>query len=312
MKSIAILCHAQVSLFELACAVELFALPRPELSDWYHSQVIRLDAGPAQSTAGLQLQCQDCSDLMAFDVLVIPSWPVHPRVPVPAWAEQLRAFYRAGKQLLSFCSGSFLLAELGLLDGRRATTHWRYADAFQQRFPQVEFVADVLYVDHHDLACSAGSAAALDLGLAMIRRDYGQTVANQVARRLVLWAHREGDQRQCIEAPVLTVPQPFAQALNWAQQRLAEPILIDEWAAKACMSRRSFDRKFQHSFGMSPKAWLIQQRLQRARELLEHAPQDLEGVAQRAGFESVASLRYHFRQQMGMTPGQYRGAWGSE
>ncbi|TNF24017.1 MAG: helix-turn-helix domain-containing protein, partial [Vibrionaceae bacterium] len=227
--------------------------------------------------------------------------------PVPErLANEVRAFAQAGKRLLTFCSGAFLLAELGILDGRQATTHWRYAEQFKARFAKVDYVDDVLYVWQDPIGCSAGSAAALDLGLAVIRHDFGYKVANQVARRLVMSAHRAGGQSQFVEAPMLEVPNQFAGALDWAQQNLTAPLNVDQLAARANMSRRTFERKFRASFNLSPNEWLIQQKIERAKGLLEETTLPLERLAEQSGFESVVTLRHHFRRLLGVSPKQYQ------
>lgn len=306
MRRIAILTHAHCSLFELGCAVELFALPRPEIAHWYACDVVNLEGAPFESTAGVTIAAKCVTSLSDYDTLVIPSWPTQ-GAPVPeALAREVRAFAQAGKRLLSFCSGAFLLAELGLLDGRQATTHWRYAEQFKARFTQVNYVDDVLYVWQDPIGCSAGSAAALDLGLAVIRHDFGYKVANQVARRLVMSAHRAGGQSQFVEAPMLAVPNQFAGALDWAQQHLTSPINVDQLAARANMSRRTFERKFRASFNLSPNEWLIQQKIERAKGLLEETTLPLERLAEQSGFDSVVTLRHHFRRLLGVSPKQYQ------
>lgn len=306
MRRIAILTHAHCSLFELGCAVELFALPRPEIAHWYACDVVNLEGAPFESTAGVTIAAKCVTSLSDYDTLVIPSWPTQGD-PVPeVLAREVRAFAQAGKRLLSFCSGAFLLAELGLLDGRQATTHWRYAERFKARFAQVDYVDDVLYVWQEPIGCSAGSAAALDLGLAVIRHDFGYKVANQVARRLVMSAHRAGGQSQFVEAPMLAVPNQFAGALDWAQQHLTSPINVDQLAARANMSRRTFERKFRASFNLSPNEWLIQQKIERAKGLLEETTLPLERLAEQSGFDSVVTLRHHFRRLLGVSPKQYQ------
>jgi AraC family transcriptional regulator, transcriptional activator FtrA len=224
----------------------------------------------------------------------------------PALAAAVRKFHRAGKRILSFCSGSFLLAELGLLEGRRATTHWRYAQAFKERFPDTDYVDDVLYVYDGTIGCSAGSAAGIDLGIEVIRQDYGYKVANEVARRLVMSAHRKGGQSQFVQTPVQQAPNHFAQALDWALKHLASPIDIDSFAKRASMSRRTFDRKFRSTFNLTPHGWLVTQRLNRAKELLEAGRTNIDQVAMGAGFDNATTLRHHFRKVVGVTPTRYR------
>lgn len=305
--NIAILSYPNAALFELGCAVELFALPRPEFEHWYLCDVVSFSVQPLPVTGGIQLQAQTVETLEPYSMLVIPSWPVATNNTVPPeLAAEILRFYQQGKRVISFCSGAFLLAELGLLDGRTATTHWRYAGQFKQRFPQVNYADDVLYVYQEQLGCSAGSAAALDLGIEIIRQDYGYQIANQVARRLVLSAHRKGGQSQFVETPLLQQSGLFTQALDWASANLTTPITIDTLAGKAGMSRRTFDRKFRSTFNMTAQDWLIQQRLERAKALLENNSGQIDHIAALAGFENAITLRYHFRKILGVSPTEYR------
>ncbi|MBW3696681.1 helix-turn-helix domain-containing protein [Vibrio sp. T187] len=306
MIQVAILAHTDVALFEMACAVELFALPRPEFEDWYTAEVINLEDCTMQTTGNVLLQTKFVENLDGYDVLVVPSWPTAEAVIPDRIRQQVVQFFDSGKRVLSFCSGAFLLAELGLLNGRKATTHWRYENEFRQRFPHVEYEPNVLYVFDGQVGCSAGSAAGLDLGLAVIRNDFGYLVANQVAKRLVVSAHRAGGQSQFVESPILEVPNQFSDAVEWAQTHLDKAIHIDELASKANMSRRTFDRKFRASFNLSPKEWLIQQRIERAKGLLETRSHNMEQLANLAGFDNAITMRHHFRRLVGVSPKLYR------
>lgn len=306
MYNVAVLIYDKVSLFELACAVELFGLPRPEFQKWYTCEVVTFSRGPLSSTAGIGLSGKCIQTLDPFDVLVIPSWPTEAgAVPEPASTEITR-FHGAGKRVLSFCSGAFLLAELGLLNGKKATTHWRYAGLFRARYPQVGYCEDVLYVYDGRIGCSAGSSAAIDLGLEVIRQDFGYRIANKVARRLVLSAHRKGGQTQYAETPVPQKVSPLTRALDWAARHIGDPIDIFTFARKANMSRRTFDRKFRANLGLSPKEWLTHQRLNLARELLEDHDHSVEKVAELAGFVTAATLRHYFRKEFGIPPSRHR------
>ena len=207
---------------------------------------------------------------------------------------------------VDFCSGVFLLAQLGLLNGKKATTHWRYADTFMERFPSTTYMQDVLYVYDGIIGCSAGSSAAIDLGLEVIRQDFGHHIANQVARRLVLSAHRKGGQSQFADNPVELEKGQFSQALNWATNHLAEPINITTLAQKANMTRRTFDRKFKANFNITPKTWLTHQRLNLAKSLLEKKDLDMEHIAQLAGFSNATTMRHHFRQELNLSPTRYK------
>jgi AraC family transcriptional activator FtrA len=306
MKKIAVLTYNQAALFELGCAVELFALPRPEIEDWYQCDVVTFESGPMKTTAGLQITARQVEDLQAYDMLVIPSWPTNITQLSGLLADEVNAFYNAGKRILSFCSGAFLLAELGILDGRRATTHWRYAQKFQQRYKKVEYAGDVLYLFDGTIGCSAGSAAGLDLGLEVIRTDYGQQTANQVARRLVMSAHRNGGQSQYVDTPVHKPHSRFSQALDWAINNLHSPFSVNNFADKANMTRRTFDRQFRSTFDQTPGEWLIMQKLKLAKQLLESDTRNIELIAEMSGFKNATSMRHHFRKSLNLSPRQYR------
>jgi len=306
MKRVAILAHSHVTLFEMSCAVELFALPRPEFEDWYQTDVINMENETITTTGGIVMSTQFTECLKSYDTLIIPGWPTWDYPIPPAIEREVVKFASAGKRMLTLCSGAFLLAKLGVLDGKTATTHWMYEQTFQEQFPQVRYQSDVLYVFDGNIGCSAGSASALDLGLAVIRQDYGYSIANQVAKRLVVSAHRQGGQAQFVETPILEVPNQFSNALDWANQNLDKNISVDSLADKANMSRRTFDRKFRASFDLSPKEWLIRQRIERAKGLLEQEPTPIEQLAYRAGFENATTMRHHFRRVVGVSPNQYR------
>lgn len=306
MQNIAILTYNNAALFELGCAVELFALPRPEVHNWYRAEVVTLDAGPHHSSAGLQLIAKQVTDLDAYQTLVIPSWPTNITHVKDPLAKNIRQFQDDGKRILSFCSGAFLLAALGMLDGKKATTHWRYAELLKRRYPKIDYVSNVLYVFDGQVGCSAGSAAALDLGLEVIRSDFGQTVAKQVSRRLVIAAHRKGGQAQFTETPPPKTSDHFSAAMEWATANLGQPFTITTLANKANMSRRTFDRKFRRYFDQTAKQWLTDQRLNLAKELLESDTRNIDQIAALAGFDNATTMRHHFRLQLGLSPRQYR------
>jgi transcriptional regulator GlxA family with amidase domain len=219
---------------------------------------------------------------------------------------------RPGARVVSICTGSFLLAAAGLLDGRPATTHWSSAAHFQQLFPRVRVDPDVLYVDDGDVLTSAGVAAGIDLCLHIVRRDFGSAVANGVARRTVVPPHREGGQAQYVRRPL---PEPqlagTERARAWALERLAEPVTLRQLAELEAMSVRTFTRRFREEVGMSPGQWLTQQRIERARQLLESTDLGVDQVARQAGFGTGASLRQHIRSALGVSPTAYRRTFQS-
>ena len=305
--SVAVIVYDRLCTFEFGIAAELFGLPRPELARWYDFSICGLEQGPLTSVGGLRVMSdQGLEGLKTADRIIVPGWRDLNEMPPEGLLSALRESHARGANLLSFCSGAFVLAATGLLDGRRATTHWRYGERFQKRFPGVTFVPDVLYIDEEGLATAAGSASAIDLSLHVIRRDFGPKVANTVARRLVVPPHREGGQAQFIEQPLRDEESRLAAVLDWARGRLHQDIGIGEWANEAAMSRRTFDRQFRQTTGVSPKQWLINERVAYSKELLETTSFSVEEIATRIGFGTAMTLRHHFRTQVGISPTRYR------
>jgi len=306
-KRVAILAYDGLASFEFGCALELFSLPRPEMDAWYQTSVVSLTGEPVSAMGGISVAASDSIELLdQVDMLVIPGWNQSAEGPVNRLIEKIRALHERGGRVVAFCSGAFLLAETGLLDGAIATTHWRYQHKFQQRFPAVSFAENVLYTGEDQLFCSAGSAAALDLGLHIIRLDFGADVANVVARRLVISPHREGGQAQFVERPLQPAEGVLAETLDWVLPRLDKKVTVGQMAEFANMTRRSFDRKFRQTTGCSPKEWLVTQRLQLAKDHLESGTDSIDRVAEKSGFISPMNLRHHFQQQFGISPSQYR------
>ncbi|WP_158966868.1 GlxA family transcriptional regulator [Paraglaciecola sp. L3A3] len=306
MYNVAILAYNNIAIFELSCAIEIFALPRPEYTDWYQTEVISFDSQPIKATGGVSLYAKCTDDLQQYDMLIIPSWDINNNHVRLDMAEKISHFAESGKRIISFCSGSFLLAQLGLLQNKRATTHWRYAEIFKLRFPKVEFVDDVLYTQDSNISCSAGSAAGLDLGIEIVRQDFGHKIANQVARRLVISPHRSGGQSQYIETPLVKQNGAFSETLDWAIENINKPLTVDTLASQANMSRRSFDRHFKKALGISPKAWLNQQRVNLAKQLLETENLTVEQLAQKIGYDNGITFRFNFNKYVGVAPSRYQ------
>ncbi|GHG61505.1 helix-turn-helix domain-containing protein [Streptomyces griseocarneus] len=299
--------------FELGCATEIFGLRRPEIGrDLYDFRLCSPDTGTLMRdgfftlTGVAGLEAADTAD-----TLIVPN---RPDVDVPRRAAVLEAVRRAharGARLIGFCSGAFTLAEAGVLDGRRATAHWQWADAFRVRFPSVRLEPDVLFVDDGDILTAAGSAAALDLGLHVVRRDHGAEIANSVSRRLVFAAHRDGGQRQFVERPVPDLPdESLAPVLAWAQERLDTPLTVSDLAARAAVSPATLHRRFRAQLGTTPWAWLTGERLTLARRLIERGEPRLEVVARRSGLGTATTLRALMRRETGLTPSAYRRRFG--
>jgi AraC family transcriptional activator FtrA len=309
---VAILAYDGLCTFEFGCAIELFALDRPELGvDWYRYAVCAAEPGPLRALGGLTVQVAHGLEMLAqADTIVIPGWHDIDAAPLPALVDALIAARRRGARLCSICSGAFVLAQAGLLDGRRATTHWRYLDALRARFPRVTLDAAALYVDDDGIVTSAGSAAGLDMLLHLVRADYGADVANCVAQRLVLPAHRHGDQAQLVERPLPAAEtDAIAPLLDWVREHIRTAHTVASLAARARMSMRTFQRRFKAGTGLAPLAWLVRERIALAERLLETRPQlDVDAVADLAGLGSAESLRRHFRLHGLPAPSHYRTA----
>ncbi len=247
------------------------------------------------------------------DTVVVPGWLPTGEPPSPAVIEALRRAHSCGARVVSICSGVFALAHAGLLDGRRATTHWGLADELAARFPHIRVDPDVLYVDHGDVATSAGAGAGFDLCMHLVRTDQGARYAAHIARTMVMPPHREGGQLQ-YSAP----PHPgqiggtLAPLLEWISGRLGEPLTIESMAAHAGLSTRTLARRFADQLGTSPGRWLLAQRITTARDLLESSDLPLEAIARRAGLSSATNLRRRFLNALGTTPGAYRRAFRTE
>ncbi|MFI8166732.1 helix-turn-helix domain-containing protein [Streptomyces sp. NPDC085931] len=301
--------------FEVGVATELFGLPRPELGlpgPLYEVTLcapaprIRMNHGFFTLSGVPGLDAVD-----GADTLVVPGRPDNVVPRVPAVLDAVRRAHARGTRVVSFCTGTFALAEAGLLDGRRAATHWRWADSFRRLHPRVLLEPDVLFVDEGDVLTAAGSAAALDLGLYLWRRDHGAEIANHVSRRLVFAAHRDGGQRQFVERPVPEVRDAsLAPLLQWAQERLGEPLTVADLAARARVSPATLHRRFRAQLGTTPLAWLTGERVALACRLIERGEERLEVVAARSGLGTAANLRARLRRATGLSPSAYRRRFG--
>jgi AraC family transcriptional activator FtrA len=267
-------------------AAELFGLRRPELDRPWYEFTLCAEQGSVRMHGGMFTMTEvaglDAAD--AADTLIVPNRPDPEAGASPEVVRTIQRAAQRGARLVSFCTGAFSLAAAGVLDGRRATTHWRWAELFRSRYPLVSLQPDVLYVDDGDVLTAAGSAAALDLGLHLIRRDHGAEIANAVSRRLVFAAHREGGQRQFVERPIAVVPDAsLAPVLAWAQGRLDRQLTVADLAARAAVSPATLFRRFQTELGTTPLAWLTAERVALACRLLERGEQRLDRVAHLTG-----------------------------
>ncbi|GGX03290.1 helix-turn-helix domain-containing protein [Streptomyces chryseus] len=298
-------------LYELSIACTVFGIPHPDLADpWYDLRLC--GTRKAAPTAGFSLTTPHGLDALAgADTVIVPSVPEAcaeggEDVP-PELVAALRAAAGSGARMVSLCTGAFALAAAGLLDGRRATAHWQHTAALAARYPKVLVDDSVLYTDDGDVLTSAGATAALDLCLHLVRRDLGAQVAGQLARRLVVPAHRAGGQAQFIDQPVPeTDDDNLGPALQWATARLHEPLTVEDMARRARMSPRTFHRRIQESTGTTPLKWLLARRLARAQALLETTDLPIDRVSEECGLGTAANLRRHFTLRVGVSPSDYR------
>ncbi|MDG5497112.1 transcriptional regulator FtrA [Niveispirillum sp. BGYR6] len=300
--------------FEFAITAEIFGLARPELGPgWYRFAAAAIEPGPLRAQGGLRLTVDGGLDLLdQADLIIVPGWK-GAGVPVPPFLiDRLRAAHDRGARLASICSGAFVLAATGLLDGKRLATHWRYAEAMAQAYPLVQLDADVLYVQEGRLFTSAGSAAGIDLMLHIIRSDFGHNAANSVARRLVVPAHRSGGQAQFVPRPVPRQPQSrLSPLLDRIRADPQQVWTVAAMARAAAMSERTFLRRFQEATGHTPGDWLALVRVELAKTLLETTSLPVEEVARLAGFGAPPTLRHHFSRATGLSPRDYRDRFGA-
>jgi AraC family transcriptional regulator, transcriptional activator FtrA len=311
MHRVVALCLDGVIAFDLAAPAQAFSSAiarggRPH----YEFATCSVDGAALTSTTGFGVVPQgDLGLLSSADTVVVPAYLDVFSAPPPEALEALRAAVERGARAISVCGGAFALAHAGLLDGRRATTHWGFADELAARFPAVEVDAAALYVDEGAVMTSAGLSAGVDLCLHVIRADCGAAVGERVARHMVAAPHREGGQAQFIARPVTTMGTAdgsLEETRRWAAERLHEPLDVAAMARHANVSPRTFARRFREETGTTPLQWLLGQRVQEARRLLEETDLPIDAVAWRAGFGTAASLRDHFRRITATTPSSYR------
>jgi AraC family transcriptional regulator, transcriptional activator FtrA len=292
--------------FELGLACEVFG-PAPDAVTvaWYDltvcgSRAVRVGRFLVEPDRGLD-------GLARASTVIVPALADVDEDPPADLIRAVRAAHEAGARVVSLCTGAFVLAAAGLLDGLRATTHWAHTDELAARFPRVTVDPDVLYIDNGSVLTSAGKAAALDLCLHLVRLDHGPAVANAVARRLVVPPHRTGGQAQFVTTPVPARDgHPLAELLPWVMLRLDQPLTVEDLALQANMSSRHLARHFHAATGTSPLRWLLTQRIRRAQELLENTDDSIDTVAAAAGMGTATTLRRHFQRTVGVPPDTYR------
>jgi transcriptional regulator GlxA family with amidase domain len=304
MHYVTVLALADVVAFDLSTPAQVFGNEPGR----YAFTACGVRPGSVPSTTGFAIDVPRGLDAVAdADTVLVPGLRP-PQWPPPAAAlDALRAAHERGARVASICTGAFVLAQAGLLDGRRATTHWAHAERLARHYPAVTVDPGVLYVDEGDVLTSAGVAAGIDLCLHLVRRDHGAEVANAVARRIVVAPHRDGGQAQFVEAPLPPAGDRGLEATRaWAAHRLREPLTVAAMARHAACSERTFARRFRAETGTTPLQWLLGQRVLHARRLLEATDLPVEHVADEAGFGTAASLRSHFRRATATTPLAYR------
>ncbi|WP_329486367.1 helix-turn-helix domain-containing protein [Kitasatospora sp. NBC_01246] len=297
--------------FELGVAYEIFGNPPREAVDgWY--DVVLCGPGPVRVGPFVVEPDHGLDRLVDADTVIVPAWADLDEPPPPELVEAVRAAHRAGARVASLCTGAFVLGAAGLLDGRRATTHWAHTAELSARHPLAVVDPDVLYTDNGSVLTSAGKAAAVDLCLHLIHLDHGAAIANSVARRLVMPPHRTGGQAQFVATPVqATGDHPLTQVLAWAQQRLDRPLTVTDLARRANTSPRNLGRQFRSVLGQTPLQWLLNQRVRRAQELLEATDESVEAVAVATGMGTATTLRRQFKRIVGVPPNSYREAFRS-
>jgi AraC family transcriptional regulator, transcriptional activator FtrA len=300
--------------FEFGCAVEIFSLERPELEvDWYEFSVCADQTSPLRAAGGITISVPySLARLDRADTIVIPGWSNANDVPPEYLLKKLRAAYKRGARICTICSGVFVLAATGLLDGKSATTHWRYESLLKEKYPLINAKVNALYVDEGQLLTSAGSAAGLDMMLHLVERDYGAKIANQVAQRLVIPTHRVGDQAQFVAraVPVADAAR-LSKLMEWVSSHPAANHTLASLAKRAAMSTRTLQRHFNDAVGLSPLEWLIKERVSFAKQMLESTQLAIVRVGELAGFGSEEAFRRHFKQLSGVTPAAYRKHFGT-
>ncbi|GAA4478257.1 transcriptional regulator FtrA [Gluconacetobacter asukensis] len=306
---VAALLYDGLCTFEFGIVSEIFGLPRPEMGpDWYRFASCAIEDGPLRAHGGVRILADHGAELLdQADLIVIPGWKGAEAPVPPTLVARLRRAHARGARLASICSGAFVLAATGLLDGAAVTTHWRHAQALQRRFPALRVDSTSLYRETDRIFTSAGSAAGIDLLIEIVRQDYGPAAANSVARRIVMPAHRTGGQAQFLERPVsLRAEADIAPVLDRVRQALHQSWPIARLADEAAMSRRSFERRVVAATGMPAGEWLATERVEAAKTLLQETSRPMEDIAEAVGFGSVFALRHHFRSRVKLSPSEYR------
>lgn len=309
LKKIAVVALPDMAPFEFGVLCEVFGINRSDMGGPdFDFRIVTAAPGPVRTKLGFDIVVtDDLSHAADADLVAIPAYSVTGGDPDPRILQLLRDAEARGAWILSVCSGAFALAEAGILDGRRSTTHWMYTDQLARDYPLTDVDPDVLFVEDRGVITGAGTAAGIDACLHLVRKELGAAAANVIARRMVVPPQRDGGQAQFIQAPVPErQSDSFAAVTDWMLENLAEDLTVDVLAAKALMSERTFARRFRADLGATPAAWLNRQRLIRAQHLLERTDHGLEQIAAESGFGSSAVMRHHFLKVLHTTPNAYR------
>jgi transcriptional regulator GlxA family with amidase domain len=310
LHNVVALVYDGVGAFGLGVVSEVFGYDRSaDGLPRYDFAVAAVEPGPVRTDIGLQVVAEHGLERVAeADLVCVLGWERTDREPPEPLLQALRDTVARGGRIMSHCSGAFVVAAAGLLDGRRVATHWMHADALARRHPAVSVDPDVLYVDDDPIFSSAGTAAGIDTCLYLLRREHGAAVANEVARRMVVPPYREGGQAQFVHHAVPEVDESscLRDTIAWAQEHLDEDLTVDQLAARSLMSSRSFARHFRAATGSTPHAWLLGQRMSLAQQLLETTDLPVDEVARRSGLGAATTLRHHFSQRLGTSPQAYR------
>jgi transcriptional regulator GlxA family with amidase domain len=311
LKKIVLLALPGVAPFEFGVVCEVFGIDRSDSGGpKFDFTIATATPGPVRTSLGFDMVIeQDLGVAADADLIAVPAHAIESIDE--AFLKVIRAAEARGAWVLSVCSGAFALAQAGILNGRRSTTHWMHADRLAAQFPGTIVDPDVLYVEDRKVVTSAGTAAGIDAALHVVRKELGAAAANVIARRMVVSPQRDGGQAQYIEFPVAeNISDSFAAVTDWMLGNLGEDLTIDQLARKALMSSRTFARRFRADMGTTPAAWLNRQRIIRAQHLLERTDQSLESIAAETGFGAAAVMRHHFLRVLQTTPTAYRRAFG--
>jgi len=309
---VGVILHPRITPFHFSVPYTVFGMALPE-HPLFDLSIVAMPGEPPESEQVVTVRPDGGLELLdSVDIAVVPGWHDLNEAPPPELVEALVRCHERGAHVVGLCYGTYALAYAGLLDGRRASTHWIAEQDFIARFPQVKLDTNALYVEEDRLVTSAGTAAGLDCCLFLVRKYYGAQIANKIARVMVVPPHREGGQAQFIEQPVAVSTQDahINRLLDYLREHLASSHTIDELAARTAMSRRTFTRHFHKATGMTVVEWLVNERLRRGRELLETTSLSVEAIAEKSGFHTATSFRQHFRQRHQVSPRDWRKTFG--